>query len=69
MDNDTVTGPKSGESTKILLRVVGEAELRTDLLRREKEQRQILTEMIKKQDLLLTDTGALAAECREIKVA
>jgi len=67
MDNDSVTGPKSGESTKILLRVVGEAELRTDLLRREKEQRQILTEMIKKQDLLLTDTGALAAECREIK--
>ena len=65
-DNDNVTGPKTGESTKILLRVVGEAELRTDLLRREKEQRQILTEMIKKQDLLLTDTGALAAECREI---
>ncbi|MCP4846922.1 MAG: hypothetical protein GY899_03125 [Verrucomicrobiaceae bacterium] len=67
-DNDTVTGPKSGESTKILLRVVGEAELRTDLLRREKEQRQVLSEMIKKQDLLLTDTGALAAECRELKV-
>ncbi len=66
VDNDSVTGPKAGESTKILLRVVGEAELRTDLLRREKEQRQVLTEMIKKQDLLLTDTAALAAECREI---
>ncbi|MCH2060434.1 MAG: hypothetical protein MK183_07385 [Verrucomicrobiales bacterium] len=66
-DNDSVTGPKAGESTKILLRVVGEAELRTDLLRREKEQRQVLTEMIKKQDLLLTDTAALAAECREIE--
>lgn len=66
-DNDSVTGPKIGESTKILLRVVGEAELRTDLLRREKEQRQILSEMIKKQDLLLTDASALAAECREIK--
>jgi hypothetical protein len=66
-DNDSVTGPKIGESTKILLRVVGEAELRTDLLRREKEQRQVLSEMIKKQDLLLTDSAALAAECREIK--
>ena len=63
-DNDTVTGPKTGESNKLLLRVVGEAELRTDLLRREKEQRQILAELVKKQDLLLTDTEALAAECR-----
>ena len=67
LDNDTVSGPKSGESTKILLRVVGEAELRTDLLRREKEQRQVLAELVKKQDQLLTDTGALAAECRDIE--
>ncbi len=66
-DNDTVSGPKVGESTKILLRVVGEAELRTDLLRREKEQRQVLEEMLKKQDLLLTDSAALAAECRTIE--
>lgn len=66
-DNDSVAGPKIGLSTKILLRVVEESELRTDLLRREKEQRQVLSEMIKKQDLLLTDTAALAAECREIK--
>ncbi len=65
-DNDTVNGPKRGESTKILLRVVGEAELRTDLLRREKEQRQLIAEMVKKQDLLLTDTAAMAAECREV---
>ena len=65
-DNDTVGGPKNGESTKILLRVVGEAELRTDLLRREKEQRQVLAEMVKKLDLLMTDTSALGAEVREL---
>ena len=65
-DNDTVSGPKTGESTKILLRVVGEAELRTDLLRREKEQRQVLTEMVKKLDLLMTDTSALGAGVREL---
>ncbi|RZO14347.1 MAG: hypothetical protein EVB09_09100 [Verrucomicrobiaceae bacterium] len=67
-DNNEVSGPNIGESTKILLRVVGEAELRTDLLRREKEQRQILLELVKKQDLLLTDTGALAAELLDVDV-
>mgnify|MGYP006091105295 CR=1 FL=1 len=67
-DNNEVSGPNVGESTKILLRVVGEAELRTDLLRREKEQRQILLELVKKQDLLLTDTGALAAELLDVNV-
>ncbi|MDC0049399.1 hypothetical protein OAL09_08675 [Verrucomicrobia bacterium] len=67
-DNNEVSGPNVGESTKILLRVVGEAELRTDLLRREKEQRQILLELVKKQDLLLTDTGALAAELLDVDV-
>jgi len=67
-DNNEISGPNIGESTKILLRVVGEAELRTDLLRREKEQRQILLELVKKQDLLLTDTGALAAELLEVEV-
>ena len=67
-DNNEISGPSIGESTKILLRVVGEAELRTDLLRREKEQRQILLELVKKQDILLTDTGALAAELLEVEV-
>ena len=67
-DNNEVSGPNVGESTRILLRVVGEAELRTDLLRREKEQRQILLELVKKQDLLLTDTGALAAELLDIDI-
>ena len=67
-DNNEISGPSIGESTKILLRVVGEAELRTDLLRREKEQRQILLELVKKQDILLTDTGALAAELMEVEI-
>ena len=50
----------------MLFRIVGEAELRTDLLRREKEQRQLITESIKKQDLILTDSGAIAAELIDI---
>ena len=50
----------------MLFRIVGEAELRTDLLRREKEQRQLITESIKKQDLILTDSGAIAAELTDI---
>ncbi len=67
-DNNTESGPGVGQSTRILFRVVGEAELRTDLLRREKEQRQIVNEVTKKQDILLTDLGALAAEFVEIDI-
>ena len=67
-DNNTESGPGVGESTRILFRVVGEAELRTDLLRREKEQRQIVSELTKKQDILLTDLGAIAAEFVEIDI-
>jgi hypothetical protein len=67
-DNNTKSGPSVGESTRMLFRVVGEAELRTDLLRREKEQRQIVTEVTKKQDILLTDLGALAAELVDVDV-
>ena len=65
-DNNNITGPNVGRSTKMLFRIVGEAELRTDLLRREKEQRQLITESIKKQDLILTDSGAIAAELIDI---
>ncbi len=66
-DNNLVSGPGIGESPPLLLRVVGVAELRADLLRREKEQRGILGELVKKQDLLLTDVGALDAETREME--
>lgn len=65
-DNNNETGPNVGESTRMLFRVVGEAELRTDLLRREKEQRQLIIESIKKQDAILTDSGALAAELLDV---
>jgi len=65
-DNNNETGPSVGESTRMLFRVVGEAELRTDLLRREKEQRQLIIESIKKQDAILTDSGALAAELVDV---
>ena len=65
-DNNNETGPNIGESTRMLFRVVGEAELRTDLLRREKEQRQLIIESIKKQDAILTDSGALAAELVDV---
>ncbi len=65
-DNDTVNGPKVGESTRLLLRVVSESDLRMDLLRREKEQRQILSELLTKQDILLTDCQAMQAEVRGI---
>jgi hypothetical protein len=63
-DNDTINGPKVGESTRLLLRIVSEGELRADLLRREKEQRQLLGELVKTQDLVLTDTQAVQADLR-----
>jgi hypothetical protein len=61
-DNDNISGPKLGRSAEFSLRVVSEDELRTDLLRREKEQRQELERLIKAQDDLLTDCRALQAE-------
>ena len=60
-DNDDVSGPNSGKSSDFLLRVVTEEELRTDLLRREKEQRQEFERLLKNQEDLLTDTKALQA--------
>lgn len=63
-DNDVVTGPKIGKSTELIVRVVNEAELRDDLLRREKEQRQLVAELVDQQDLLLTECQALSAQTR-----
>ncbi|MEK6233145.1 MAG: hypothetical protein N2C14_00380, partial [Planctomycetales bacterium] len=54
-DNDDVSGPNVGKSSPILLRVVSEDELRADLLRREKEQRQELERQLNKQIALLAD--------------
>jgi hypothetical protein len=60
-DNDDISGPNTGKSSDFLLRVVTEEELRTDLLRREKEQRQEFERLIKNEEDLLTDTRALEA--------
>src|SRR5690606_38879259 len=42
------------------------ADLRSDLLRREKEQRQIFAEIVDRQDSLLTECQALQAGTREL---
>src|SRR5436190_4890061 len=60
-DNDDISGPNVGRSSEFLVRIVTEEELRTDLLRREKEQRQEFERLIKNQDDLVTDSRTLAA--------
>ncbi len=64
-DNDTLSGPNRGVSTEFLVQVVTEEKLRTDLLRREKEQRQEFERLLKNQEDLYTDMNALAAKTRE----
>lgn len=64
-DNDNISGPNLGKSSDFLVRVVTEEELRTDLLRREKEQRQEFERLVKGAEDLLTDTKALEAATRE----
>jgi hypothetical protein len=65
-DNDEVSGQKIGRSSDFLLRVVTEEELRTDLLRREKEQRQEFERLVKGEEDLLTDARALEAATRDV---
>lgn len=60
-DNDNVSGPNLGRSPEFLVKVVTEEQLRTDLLRREKEQRQEFERLLKSQEDLTTETRALAA--------
>lgn len=60
-DNDDVSGPNVGRSPEFLVKVVTEEQLRTDLLRREKEQRQEFERLLKSQEDLTTETRALAA--------
>jgi hypothetical protein len=64
-DNDNISGPNHGRSSDFLVRVVTEEELRTDLLRREKEQRQEFERLVKGEEDLLTDTKAMEAATRE----
>jgi hypothetical protein len=61
-DNDDVSGPNVGVSQEFALRVVTDEELRVDLLRREKEQRQDFERLTKLQDDLTTDLEGLAAD-------
>ncbi|MEN9022550.1 MAG: hypothetical protein ABF370_18805 [Verrucomicrobiales bacterium] len=65
-DNDLVSGPKVGKSTELIVRVVSEAEMRDDLLRREKAQRELLAGIVDTQDLLLTECQGLLAETRSV---
>ncbi len=60
-DNDNVSGPNTGRSPEFLVRVVTEEQLRADLLRREKEQRQEFERLLKNQEDALTDAQALQA--------
>lgn len=64
-DNDDIGGPKTGKSTKFLLRVVSENELRDNLLRREKELRQEFESVLKRQEDVLTDSEAFRAGLAE----
>jgi len=65
LDNDSVTGPKTGTSNTFSLRVVSEAELRASLLRREQEQRLEFERLLRDQRKLLADTRALLAELKD----
>jgi hypothetical protein len=60
-DNDDVSGPNVGKSPEFAIRVVTEEQLRSDILRREKEQRQEFERLLKNQEDLLVDVKALAA--------
>ena len=61
-DNNVVSGPSVGKSHLFQLRVVTEEELRSDLLRREKEQRRQFEDLSITQSDLLTEVGAMAAD-------
>jgi hypothetical protein len=60
-DNDDIGGPNIGRSSDFLVRVVTADVLRTDLLRREKEQRSEFERLVKEQEELITDSRALEA--------
>jgi len=64
-DNDMVSGPKTGVSEEVLLKVVAPGELRGNMLRREKEQRQELEQVLKVQQDLRATTEILQAETRD----
>jgi flavin-binding protein dodecin len=68
-DKDDISGPNIGSAPDFTLRVVTDEELRVDLLRREKEQRQDFERLTKLQDDLLTDSRAFAADVADASVS
>ena len=56
MDGNNVSGPGMGEAPMIDLRIVGEEELRADLIRREQSLRRQFSERIMEQRQVLEDT-------------
>jgi len=60
-DNDTISGPKTGKSAAFFVRVVTPEELRTELTRREQEQRQEFERLIKTQDDLIAESRIVLA--------
>lgn len=62
--DNKIDAPNDGESKTFLLRVVSESELRTDLLRREREQREVFERQMTEQQEMITDLLAAAAEIR-----
>lgn len=63
-DNDTVSGPKTGKTLTLTIRVVSEDELRADLHRREVEQAQEFERLRTEQDKIRTETDAIRAAYR-----
>ena len=61
-DNDTVSGPKTGKSSIFYVKVVQEQDLRTELLRREQEQRQEFERLLHIHEELLAQTRGLGSE-------
>lgn len=66
-DNNNINGPGTGVSQVVYLRVVKSNELREDILRRNKEIRQRMEVLRKKQDGIGTDILALKADTGSIK--
>lgn len=62
VDNDNVPEANIGVSKEFLIRVVSEEEFLADLLRREKEARQELELVYKRQQTTQTDTEALSVD-------
>jgi hypothetical protein len=60
-DNDDQSGPNIGRSAVFSLRVVTPEELRADLLRREKELRQVFQQAVQDQEALVVESRAQAA--------